>query len=80
MKTHEQIISKLKEYQSPTPSKWRDNAEAEQSMATPFTAHCYDDVRQDGGTAYVPEATFGTHGLQSAVCLEGTERAGESFP
>ena len=27
MKTHEEIISKLKEHQSPTPSKWRENAE-----------------------------------------------------
>ena len=27
MKTHEEIISKLREHQSPTPSKWRENAE-----------------------------------------------------
>lgn len=27
MRTHEEIISKLKEHQSPTPSKWRENAE-----------------------------------------------------
>ena len=27
MKTHEEIISKLKEHQSATPSKWRENAE-----------------------------------------------------
>lgn len=27
MKTHEEIISKLKEHQSPTPSKWRENVE-----------------------------------------------------
>ena len=27
MKTHEEIISKLREHQSPTPSKWRDNAD-----------------------------------------------------
>lgn len=27
MKTHEEIISNLKEHQSPTPSKWRENAE-----------------------------------------------------
>lgn len=27
MKTSEEIISKLKEHQSPTPSKWRENAE-----------------------------------------------------
>ncbi len=27
MKTHEKIISKLKEHQSPMPSKWRENAE-----------------------------------------------------
>lgn len=27
MRTHEEIISKLKEHQSATPSKWRENAE-----------------------------------------------------
>lgn len=27
MRTNEEIISKLKEHQSPTPSKWRENAE-----------------------------------------------------
>lgn len=27
MRTNEEIISKLKEYKSPTPSKWRENAE-----------------------------------------------------
>ena len=27
MRTHEEIIAKLKEHQSPTPSKWRENAE-----------------------------------------------------
>ena len=27
MRTHEEISSKLKEHQSPTPSKWRENAE-----------------------------------------------------
>lgn len=27
MRTHDEIISKLKEHQSPTPSKWRENAE-----------------------------------------------------
>ena len=27
MRTREEIISKLKEHQSPTPSKWRENAE-----------------------------------------------------
>ena len=27
MRTHEEIISKLREHQSPTPSKWRENAE-----------------------------------------------------
>lgn len=27
MRTHEEIVSKLKEHQSSTPSKWRENAE-----------------------------------------------------
>lgn len=27
MRMHDEIISKLKEHQSPTPSKWRENAE-----------------------------------------------------
>ena len=61
MRTHEEIISKLKEHQSATPSKWRERAEwriKNRVWLRHSQTHSHDDAGQDGEVAHVTEATL----------------------
>lgn len=80
MGTSSATISRLREHQSATPSRWRENAEwrmKNRSWLRYSQRIAMMMLDKNGRNEYVTEATLGVDGLQPTVCFQSPKGAGE---
>lgn len=77
-----EVIARLKEHQSPTPTKWREMAEGRQQNKS-WLRHsqriAVKMLEKMDELSMTPKQLADLMGVQPAICFKGSERSGEPF-